>query len=161
MGEMEIAIAQIFRKKGKSSMAEKDFVFAVSLDFRWFGPKEAQKLLELGLDSGLLELADGMVSPTFDHKAVEVPKGFRPSADLLTGQIQPKPKGLFLKIVDAVAAKTGMPAKDLISQINQTQDRMGVDVEVAALIVAKNLGVDIQEYLDPVEEEIGTRYRKN
>lgn len=159
MSEMEITLAQIFRKKGKSSLAEKDFVFAVSLDFRWFGPKDAQKLLELGLDSGLLAMKDGMVSPTFDHKAIDIPKGFAPVQDLLAAPVQPK--GIFLKIVDALALKTGMPAKDLISQINQTQDRMGIDVEVAALIVAKNLGVDVSEYLDPVEEELGTRYRKN
>ena len=40
MSELEVALAQIFRKKGKASMSEKDFVFAVSLDFRWFSPKE-------------------------------------------------------------------------------------------------------------------------
>lgn len=157
MSEMELTLAQIFRKKGKSSLAEKDFVFAVSLDFRWFGPKDAQKLLELGLDSGLLEMTDGMVRPTFEYKNMEIPKGFAPPQDLLAGPVQPK--GLFLKIVDAAALKTGMPAKDLISQINQTQDRMGLDVEVAALIVAKSLGVDVSEFLDPVEEEIGDRYR--
>lgn len=158
MSELEITLAQIFRKKGKSSLSEKDFVFAASLDFRWFSPKEAQKLLELGLDGGLLKSDGGSISPTFDYKAVEVPKGFAPTADVLAAPVQPK--GMFLKIVDAVSAKTDMPAKDLISQINQTQDRMGVEVEVAALIVAKNHGVDVSEFLDSVEEEIGKRFRK-
>ena len=158
MTELEITLAQLFRKKGKTSLTEKDFVFAASLDFRWFSPKEAQKLLELGLDSGLLAVKDGIVSPVFGHDKIEIPKGYAPTADILAGLVLPK--GLFLKIVDAISAKTNLPAKDLISQINQTQDRMSVDIEVAALIVAKNLGADVESYLDVVEEDIGKRYRK-
>lgn len=158
MSELETALAQIFRKKGKASLTEKDFVFAASLDFGWFSPKDAQKLLELGLESKLLALEDGLVKPTFDYKALEIPKGFTPSSELL--QTSAQPKGVFLKIVEAISKKKDMPAKDLISQINQTQDRMGVDVEVAALIVARSLDVDVSEYMDTVEEEIGKKYRK-
>ena len=44
--------------------------------------------------------------------------------------------------------------------MNQTQDRMNVAVEVAALIVARQYGIDISEYIDKVEEDIGTRYKK-
>jgi hypothetical protein len=158
MAELENAIAQIFRRKGKTSLAEKDFVFAASLDFGWFNPKEAQKLLEIGLESELLIMEDGKVKPTFDYKSLDIPKNFSPTADIF--QTSAQPKGIFLKIVDSITMKTNLPAKDLISQINQTQDRMGVDVEVAALIVARNLGVDISEYMDLVEEEIGKKIRQ-
>jgi len=158
MSELEIAIAQIFSKKGKSSLAEKDFVFAASLDFGWFSPKEAQKLLELGLESELLLMEDGLVKPVFDYKALDIPKGFIPTAEILNNA--PQPKGVFLKIVDSISKKTDLPAKDLISKINQTQDRMSVDMEVAALIVARSLDVDISEYMDTVEEEIGKKYKK-
>jgi hypothetical protein len=158
MTELETAIAQIFRRKGKASLAEKDFVFAASLDFGWFNPKEAQKLLELGLESELLSMEDGLVKPAFDYKALDIPKGFAPTADIFQTSVQPK--GVFLKIVESISRKTDMPAKDLISQINQTQDRMGVDVEVAALIVARNYDVDVSEYMDIVEEEIGKKIRQ-
>lgn len=157
MTELETAIAQIFRRKGKTTLSEKDFVFAASLDFGWFSPKEAQKLLELGQESELLSMEDGLVKPTFDYRALEIPKGFAPTAELF--QTAAQPKGIFLKIVESIARKTGMPAKDLISQINQTQDRMGVDVDVAALIVARNFDVDVAEYMDMVEEEIGKKIR--
>jgi len=158
MSELEVALAQIFRKKGKASMSEKDFVFAVSLDFRWFSPKDAQKLLDAGMGSGLLVMEDGMVKPSFDHKSTEVPKGYAPGQEILQGAVQPK--GMFMKIIDATALKTGMPVQDLISQANQTQDRMSVDTEVAALIVARDLGVDVSEFFDTVEEDLGKRYKK-
>jgi hypothetical protein len=159
MTELETAIAQIFRRKGKAALAEKDFVFAASLDFGWFGPKDAQKLLELGLESELLAMENGMVKPTFDYKALEISKGFAPTTELF--QTTAQPKGIFLKIVESISRKTDLPAKDLISQINQTQDRMGVEVEVAALIVARNYEVDVSEYMDIVEEEIGKKIRND
>ncbi|MDO9536730.1 MAG: DUF2240 family protein [Thermoplasmata archaeon] len=158
MSELQVALAQVFRKKGKSSMPENDFVFAVSLDFRWFTPKEAQKLLELGLDSELLAMKDGIVSPTFDFKATEIPKGYSPAPELILQNKQPR--GLFLKIVDMISQSKNLPTKDVISQINQTQDRMSVDIEVAALVVAKNFELDVSKYLDLVEEEIGKRYKQ-
>ena len=158
MTELRVAIAQVFRKKGKATMSEKDFVFAVSLDFRWFTPKEAQKLLDIALESELLTLEDGKLKPAFDHLGIEVPKGYAPGPELL--QRGAAPKGMLMKMVDEISKATSLPAKEIISQVNGVQDRMGVDVEVAALIVAKGLGADISGYLDAVEEEIGKRYRE-
>ena len=158
MSELEVALAQVFRRKGKSKMPEKDFVFAVSLDFRWFTPKEAQRLLELGIAADLLAVEGGMVRPNFDYKAVDIPKGYEPASELL--QKPAEPKGLFLKIVEAVAAHTGTPTKDLIALVNRTQDEMGIDIEVAALVVARQYGMDVSEHLDSVEEGLGKKYRK-
>ncbi|MFO7618354.1 MAG: DUF2240 family protein [Thermoplasmata archaeon] len=158
MKDLEVAIAQVFRKKGKASMSEKDFVFAVSLDFRWLTPKEAQKLLDLGMESELLGMKDGLVKPTFDYLGLEIPKGYAPGPDILQRGAQPK--GMFMKMVDEISRIADLPAKDVISQVNSAQDRMGVDMEVAALVVAKNLGADLSGYLDTVEEEMGKRYKK-
>ena len=158
MSELEVALSQLFRKKGKGSLTEKEFVFAASLDLRWFTPKEAQKFLDIGMESELLALDGDSIKATFDYKSVNVPKGYAPTTELLQSSV--KPKGVFLKIVDQISTTKDIPSKDVISLVNQTQDKMGVDVEVAALIVARKYGLDISEYLDSVEEDIGSRYRK-
>ncbi|MCK5024535.1 MAG: DUF2240 family protein [Thermoplasmata archaeon] len=157
MSEIEVALAQLFRKKGKSSLTEKEFVFAASLDLRWFTPKEAQKFLDISMENKLLVLDGEKVKPTFDYKGVEIPKGYAPAIELLQSSV--KPKGIFLKIVDQISTEKDMPSKEVISAVNLTQDRMNIDVEVAALIVARQYGVDISEYIDQIEEEIGARYR--
>jgi len=158
MSELEIALAQLFRKKGKSSLTEKEFVFAASLDLRWFTPKEAQKFLDIGLDSELLALDGDKLKPTFDHMNTDVPKGYVPDSQLLAAAV--KPKGLFLKLVDQISLEKDIPSKDIISEVNLTQDRMNLDVDVAALIVAQNHGLDISEHIDKVEEDLGSKYRK-
>ena len=155
--EIEVALAQLFRKKGKGSLTEKEFVFAASLDLRWFTPKDAQKFLDISTESELLMMDGDRLKPTFDYKSVEVPKGYAPTVELLQASV--KPKGIFLKVVDQISTEKEIPSKDVISLVNQTQDRMNIDVEVAALIVARQYGVDVSEYIDKVEEDIGTRYR--
>ncbi len=158
MSEIEVALAQLFQKKGKSALTEKEFVFAASLDLRWFTPKEAQKFLDISMESELLALDDDKVKPTFDYKSVEIPKGYAPTTELLQSAV--KPKGIFLKIIDQISTEKNMPSKDVISAVNQTQDRMNIAVEVAALIVARQYGIDVSEYIDQIEEDIGTRYKK-
>lgn len=155
--ELEVALAQVFNKKGKGELAEKDFVFTASFDLRWFTPKEAQRFLDLSIESELLVLDDGKVRPAFDHRSVKAPSGYKPSAGLLKAPV--KPKGIFLKLVDQVSAEKEIPTKTVISEVNAVQDRMGVDTEVAALIVARSHGVDVAKYLDEVEEGVAARYK--
>ncbi|MCK5309458.1 MAG: DUF2240 family protein, partial [Thermoplasmata archaeon] len=87
MSELEIAISQLFLKKGKSSLTEKEFVFAASLDLRWYTPKEAQAFLDIGVESELLALDGNKVKPTFDYKSVNVPRGYAPTTELLQASV--------------------------------------------------------------------------
>ena len=155
MSELEMTLASLFKKKGKSEMPEKEFVFAASMDFRWFVPKEAQKLLDVALGAGLLKSKNGRVFPSFDYKSVKVPSGFKPSQEIL--KTAPAPKGRFLEIVDMISTERDMSRKEVIALVNSTQDRMNVEAEVAALIVARRLEIDISELIDEVESEIAAR----
>ena len=110
------------------------------------------------LEAELLSVDRGLVKPTFDIHSIEVPKGYTPGPGLLQANAQPK--GLFMKMVEHVSAARSIPAKDVISRANAVQDRMGVDAEVAALIVAGNMGIDVTGFLDAVEEDVGKRYKK-
>jgi hypothetical protein len=154
---LEVALAQLFRKKGKSSLTEKELVFAASLDLRWFTPKEAQKLIDLGLESELLQRDRDKIKPGFDHKAIDVPVGYKPGKDALKSPVTEK--SLFMKIVEHVAASLDLEKKEVISQVNAVQEKMHLEPEVAALMVARELDVDVQGFLDAVEEEVGRRYR--
>ena len=156
--ELEIALTQLFKKKGKASLTEKEFVFAASLDFRWFSPKDAQKFMELGIESELLKRDGDKVLPEFDFQSIEVIPGYKPKAEILRTAAQPK--GIFMKIVDDISGVRGMPRKDVISLVNATQDAMGVEPEVASLIVGQDMGVDISQYLDKIEEEVAARFKK-
>ena len=156
MNDIEMTIALLYTKKGRSEMTEKEFVFAASMDYRWLTPKGAQKLLEIGLESNLLELKDEMVIPTFDHNIIDIPGSFKPSQDIIKGQVAPK--GLLFQIVDMISKEKGHSRQDIMAMINKKQERMDIDIEVAALVIANDMDLDISDLIDKVGQEIKARY---
>jgi len=152
--DLRNAIALLFRRKGRDAMSEKEFVLSASMDLRWFPPREAQKLLQRGLETKLLEANAGVLRTTFDVASVDVPRDFTPTPDLLEGST-PVAEDLFVKIVDAIASGTKSDRRNVIAAVNAIQERMDVELEVAALIAARKAGVDVARFLPEVEARLG------
>ncbi len=155
MGELETCLAVLYKRKGKNVLTEAEFQFAVSLDFRWFTPQEAQRLMELAIRQGLLVRTDMYLSPSFDYKDVEAPLSFRPSREVLVGEKEEV--SLFAQLVGLITSQGGLKKREAVGRINRTQERLGVDVEVAALVVANDLGLDISDLVGPVRDEVLSR----
>jgi hypothetical protein len=155
LGDLETCLALLFKRKGKNILSEKEFVFSASMDFRWFSPKEAQVLLEMGVKLGLLERTDGMVKPAFDYKTIEIPVNYRPCKDLLK-EVEPD-VSLFSLVLDDMAKASGQKKRDLVAKVNRMQDRLGVDIEVAAIALAKEMGLDVTPYVERARKEILAR----
>ena len=56
-----------------------------------------------------------------------------------------------------IASKGGLKKREAVARINKMQERLGVDVEVAALVIASDLGEDVSDLVGPVREEILSR----
>lgn len=144
----------LFKRKGREELSEREFVLSASMDLRWFPPRDAQRLLQLGLETKLLESHAGAIRPAFDVAAIEVPRDYVPSAAILE---TPTPVGedLFVRIVDAIAVKTGLDRKAIIALVNAVQEKMDVEIEVAALVAAYQASVDITPFLGPAKARLG------
>ena len=75
--EPETALAALFQMRGRDRITESDFVFDASMKLRWFTPKDAQRLLQIGIDRGLLRASAEDVRATFDVGGVAVPVNYR------------------------------------------------------------------------------------
>jgi hypothetical protein len=180
MSELQKTVAVVFNRKGKKLLSEREFINALFFELKWADPtgagrieaKEAQRILEAAMRIGLLEQTDGYVRPTFDLKTVEVPLNYKPTRDLLkevgegnatpapaspaasqTGKA-PEPLPVFSVLIDDIAAKSGWNKRDVVSRINKVVERLSVDAEVAALLIGKDVGVDVGKYLLEVKEEV-------
>ncbi len=149
MEGLKRTISLLFRRKGRERMSEREFVLSASMDLRWFPPKEAQRLLDLSVQKGLVTVVEGGVEPTFDLDAVEVPLNFVPTTEVLQGT-----GDLFERILDAIARAAAVPRKDLAARVNGIQDGMGIYVEVAALLAARELEVDVSGFYPEVEARV-------
>lgn len=149
MDGLQNAIALLFKRKGREELSEKEFVLSASMDLRWFPPKDAQRLLQRGLEANLLESRAGFIRPTFDVNSVDVPRDFSPTAEVLETPTA-RSEALFLRLVDAIVAHTKSDRRAVIASINAIQERMDIEVEVAALVAAHKSGVDIRPFLEAV-----------
>ena len=152
MGELETCLALLFRRKGKNILTEKELVFSASMDYRWFTPKEAQRLLELGIKRGLLTKTDGLVKPNFDYKRIDIPASYRPSQNTLMDE--PGDVSLFSRILDTISAASKWKKREIVARINKIQERLEVDIEVAALALALDVGAKVDDLADAVRAEV-------
>jgi hypothetical protein len=151
MNELKRTVAMVFSRKGRTTMTERDFILTASMDFRWFPPKDAQRLLDTAVDANLVTHKDGEIATTFDLKSVEIPLDFVPGPDVFR---RPQEPDLFAKMLEKMSASSEIEEKTLISKVNSVQDYMDVTIEVAALIVGRELGVDLSSFHDEVKERL-------
>jgi len=147
MEQLKTAVAMVFKNHGKREMKRKEFVLAVSMDLRWFPPAEAEEMLAQAERAGLVRSDGDAVVLNFSLEDVRIPLNFRPTRDVLKVDV-------VRSLVEEAASQAGVEREKVFSRINQLKEDRNLDTGVAALIVAKEYGVDISRYITPVEERL-------
>jgi hypothetical protein len=135
---LKTAVAVPFRSAGTDRMGEGEFVVAVSLDRDWFSPDQAKRLVDIADGRGLLGYDDGDLVAQFDPGEVSVPEDFTPAEDVLTEQ------STFERVVDALVAD-GVAKREAVAAANERQREAGVTLEAAAVLVARERGLDVPD----------------
>ena len=157
MSEIQRSIALLFRRKGKDFLTEKEFVFSASMDLRWFSPKDAQKLLDYGISGGLLKKKNGTIVPTFDTSVIEVPLDYKPGKEIFDNAPK-REQDLFSEIVDKIVRSKSVPKREVVSRVNRKQELLGIDVEPAALLVASDYGLSVENsFIERATSEVVNR----
>ena len=144
---LEAAVAAPFRGAGTDRMGEGEFVVALSLDRDWFSPDQAKRLVDIATGRGLLAEEGGDLVATFDPAEVHVPAEFVPDESILREQ------STFEQALDAIVAD-GMEKRDAVAAANRRQREIGVTLETAAVLVARERGVDVAAVADAAREEL-------
>ncbi len=150
MDELSLAVALPFKKTSTNSMSIKDFEFALSFDLKWMSPEQASKVRDRAIMASLLGIEDGNLVFKKDLDSIEVPAGFKPSDELFMQ------KGLLDLIIDRLMGVSLKNKKEVVSLINSKQERLEglVYIEVASLLVARDMEANVDEFYDLVYEQI-------
>ena len=144
---LKVAVAVPFRQQGTDRLGEGAFVVALSLDREWFSPDQAKRLVDVAVGRGLLEKADGDLVATFDLDAVDIPSNYTPDTDIL--REQPTFEQLLDRMTDG-----GMEKQAAVAAANETQRRLGITLEAAAVLVATREGIAVDTAADAVRGEL-------
>jgi len=158
MDELGLAAAAFFRNRGKNVVTEREFIMVISFDLKWMAPTDTEILLSALLDRGHLKREGEYLRPAFDVHAADVPLGFKPSSDIVKNLKKKRTAdGDLLSELMSKAESSGIRKKDLIVSSNAVQKRLNVDIEVAALLVLREKGIDVSCYSETVYELISKR----
>ena len=144
---LKVAVAVPFRQQGTDRLGEGAFVVALSLDREWFSPDQAKRLVDVAVCRGLLEKADGDLVATFDLDAVDIPSDYTPDTDILREQ------STFEQLLDRMT-DAGMEKQAAVAAANETQRRLGITLEAAAVLVATREGIAVDTAADAVRAEL-------
>lgn len=164
--ELTVFAAAFLRNKGKNVITENEFLMGVSMDLHWMPYSDAKVVFAALIGSKILEKNGEYVKPTFDVSDItDIPVGYRPSPDLVSKlkskkDVPAKEKtapvknnvpaqDIFPMMIEE-AVETGMEKRDFISEANNIQKRLNVDITVAGLIVLRDRGADIGPLADRV-----------
>lgn len=144
MTDLIYTVSVPFKRKGKDSLKESEFVLALSFDLNWFSPDQAKKVVLEAEKAGLLKREGDIIHPAFDLSSVEPPHGFKP------GVFEEEERSIFDRIIERITAETGMDKRRVISLINKKRDELSklVEIEVSAILVALEHGVALDNIID-------------
>jgi len=147
--EKAFLVATPFKKRGKTSLKISDFIFALSLDLKWGPPEKVRALLREAEAEGMVKMEGDMVNAVFDAAAVEVPMGFKPSTE----------EGIMDLGIRLITSHTGMSRKEVIALANEKQDSLKklVELDAVVLLIAKEMGIDVEELASQAYENLLTR----
>jgi hypothetical protein len=154
MKELKEALVYLFQRKGKDILTEKELILSASMDLGWFTPDDAKQLVDICVELKLLSRKENGLTPNFDYRNYSIPIDFSPSENILQIEAQ---EPLLFSILRHIDSKVGLGRSNIMSEINKKQDTLDVEIEVAAILVAKKYEIDISGFLREAESEIFRR----
>ena len=158
--EAQIIISFLFKRSGKDKLKESEIYLPLSLELGWFSTKESKDFVTYTIHQKLLVKKDGVLIPGFDIEKITVPVGFYPAEKSFAIEKTElkEEKNVVDNIVQKIVSKTGKKSEEILKIIKDVEIEKNIISEVAALFVAKNYNIDVDDYFDSVEKGI---FREN
>lgn len=144
---LRVAVAAPFKRAGREELAEQSFVVDLAVDRNWVSPDQAKHLVELATRRGLLERTDAGLVATFDVNDVAIPDGYTPDERLFQERSP-------VEIVIEALVEDGTDRRAAVASINELQEALSVTSGAAAVLRARQAGLDVPEAVSQVRTEL-------
>jgi len=144
MEKLKQLIAFLFQRSGKEILRDDDIYAALSYELGWLTPAQSMGLIEDCLKKGLLVAEEEGYKPAFDYTSMEIPLGFKIDGSMME---IPSSSNEVLPAVISEIAKNGVSENSARDGIMKKAEKEHIIPEVAALIVAKEHGIDVSPFI--------------
>ncbi|KAA0006588.1 MAG: DUF2240 family protein [Thermoplasmata archaeon] len=140
---LEKLIAFLFQTTGKDRLTEKEIYMILSFKLGWLTPAEGKKAIQKALEKNLIKKEGDEIIPNFDYRSIDIPFEFKFDAKMLEME-----EDLYSKIVARVVKSKNIGEKKVREEIEELAEKNDIYKEVAALVIAKRYGLDIDDLID-------------
>jgi len=144
MEKLKQLIAFLFQRSGKEILKDSEIYAALSYELGWLTPAQSMGLIEDCLKKGLLVVEEEGYKPAFDYADMELPLGFKIDGSVVE---IPSSDNEILSAVVSEIAKKGINENSARDAITRKAEKEHIIPEVAALIVAKEHGIDVSLFI--------------
>jgi hypothetical protein len=147
-------VAAPFVRRDTETVTRAEFIYSLTADLGWFDPDEAEKSLERGFEEGILVGDGDDVRAEFDFGSVSIPDGWSPDTGSLEKKKDSGGDGIFERAVERLVG-AGYDKREAVAEINRRHTDMGdVNIEAAALVVAKSEGLRVADLAEEALEKL-------
>ena len=129
-------------------MRKNELVYYFALDRKWMSTEQATLLLKRAEDEGLLNLVNGLYTPTFDISSLILPVGFKPTSGIFDRQDPVQ------DLNGRIARARSLEETDVVLEMNRII-RENYDTHLlppaALVLLAKSHGVPFDDLLDALK----------
>lgn len=155
--EAEIIIAFLFKRSGKEEMPTSELYLPLSMDLKWFSPKQAKAFVDHAIKQKLLAKKGDSIKPAFDLRKIIIPVGFQPSKQSLEEKkerVKKEKRDMMKTITNRVVEKTDLIEQDVVEKIKAVEKEKNITSEVAALLVGKEYDIPLEDFFEEIEDKI-------
>jgi hypothetical protein len=135
-------------------MSYSEIYLNLSMELNWFTPDDAKKLINYSLKKKYLSKKDDLIIPNFEINKIEIPIGFVPSNQI---QFNDEKKyfndneEILNEIINRIINKTNFSYEDMREKIKFTSNEKNIYEEIAALIIAKEYEIELEDLYENIE----------
>lgn len=151
---LQQTVAAPFRHMRKDALRKSEFIFFLAIDRKWMNKDQADRLVSLAEEKGLISQADGVLTPRFDVAGVSIPLGFRPSDGIFE---QDDPVTALLERIAATEKKELSAVAAELNDLVQNRFDGTLESEAAVVVLARMYAVPFDDVLDDLKAALGRK----
>jgi len=157
VNQTKIIISFLFKRSGKEELTASDLYLSLSMDLRWFSPKEAKDFVNSALLQNFLIKKGAQIKPNFDYKKIAVPVDFYPSKQTFEEEkdkINEERQDAVKLIIGRIIEKTEQDEQSVFEEIKEASNERNISLEVASLLVSRKYDIVVSAFFNQVEDKI-------
>lgn len=155
--EIKIIISFLFKRSGKEELTASDLYLSLSMDLKWFSPREAKDFVNSALLKKLLIKKGEYIKPNFDYKKIVVPFNFYPSKQTVEedkDKVKEEKKGVVKLIIEKIIEKAEKDEQNVFDEIREMSNEKNISLDVAALLISRKYGIIVRTFFDQIEDKL-------